>query len=57
MRVRVGVVGVGVAVADQLLADGVELWEVVTRVGDLIWIDAEEGEVVEDGLLKLSFRF
>jgi hypothetical protein len=36
LSIRVGIVGIGIALADHLLADVIELLGVVTRVADLI---------------------
>ena len=53
LNLRVGVIGVSVAVHDHLLGHVVNLLEVVTGVGDLVVLDVHELEIVEDGILVL----
>ncbi|KAI6776468.1 hypothetical protein HG530_000413 [Fusarium avenaceum] len=53
LNLRVGIIGVGVAVEDHLLAHLVELLEVVAGVSDLSVLDIHQLEIVENGVLEL----
>lgn len=52
LDVGVCVVGVGVPVLDHALADLVQLLEVIAGVRYTVWDDAQELQVLEDGVLK-----
>ena len=53
-RLLVRVVGVGLAALDHLDAVLLQLVKVVARVARRVGLDAEEGEVLDDALLKLG---
>lgn len=50
------IIGISVSLLDQLNTEDVELVEVVGGVGGGIGLDAEEGQVLDDGGLELGLH-